>query len=82
LPLHLVTRRGDVAPSILLPYYLSWNRAKALAALNRHADSLPDWDRALELATPEQKVEIQVGRSVSAVKAVKLPEQKNDKPNP
>jgi serine/threonine-protein kinase len=60
----------------------SWNRAKALAALNRHADSLPDWDRALELATPEQKVEIQVGRSVSAVKAVKLPDQKNDKLNP
>ena len=60
----------------------SWNRAKALAALDRHADSLPDWDRALELGSPEQKVEIQVGKAVSTAKAVKLPNQKNEKLHP
>jgi tetratricopeptide (TPR) repeat protein len=60
----------------------SWNRAKALAVLNRHTDSLPDWDRALELGSAEQKVEIQVGKAISTAKAVKRPNQKNNKPSP
>jgi serine/threonine protein kinase len=42
-----------------------WNRAAALSELGRYAESLPDWDRAVALVTPEQRTEVRVNRAMA-----------------
>ena len=44
-------------------------RATALGQLNRHADAVKDWDRAVDLSPPEQKARSRAERSWAMVRA-------------
>lgn len=44
-----------------------WGRARALTDLKRYPEALADWDKALELAPPENKADIQLGRVKAAI---------------
>jgi serine/threonine-protein kinase len=56
-----------------------WDRARSLAALHYHSESLPDWEKALELAPPENKAAIQLGKGISAVLALSPQNKTKDK---
>lgn len=40
-------------------------RANALTRLGRHADALPEWDTAVELASPKGKIAVRLSHAVS-----------------
>ncbi|HLW68858.1 MAG TPA: tetratricopeptide repeat protein, partial [Gemmataceae bacterium] len=46
-----------------------WNRAKALDLLERYADAVPDWTRALDLSPPADQPGMRAGRAKSRLEA-------------
>lgn len=42
-----------------------WGRADTLAKLGRHAEAVPDWDRAVDLADRDRRATLRAGRAVS-----------------
>jgi serine/threonine protein kinase/tetratricopeptide (TPR) repeat protein len=71
-PLHQ-QQPGDAATRYLLSH-THWGRALALGALKGAAEALADWDRAVELATPADRLMVQLGRARAWVQAGKVAE--------
>jgi tetratricopeptide (TPR) repeat protein len=49
-----------------------WGRARALGALDRHGDALPDWDKTVELSAPIERNALQASRALARVRAGKV----------
>jgi eukaryotic-like serine/threonine-protein kinase len=46
-----------------------WGRATAYHRLQKHADAVPDWDRAVELSPNEEQLKLRAARATARVKA-------------
>jgi tetratricopeptide (TPR) repeat protein len=64
---------NHVATRALLGH-IYWDRARVLEALKRPAEALADWNRAIELAPPADRLPMQLARARAAVRAGKIAE--------
>jgi serine/threonine protein kinase len=61
-----------LAEALLFLRNAHWGRARALASLQRHAEALADWDKAVELSAPNQRLALRIDRAESLVLAGKV----------